>query len=315
MLAHVDGDLVPESDAGVALRDPGVAEGAAAIATARAFGGTVLAWAAYASRLRDAATAIGLDPGAVPAAADLSDRIEATLAANDLVDARVRVSVTAGVRSPTVAVVVDPLPRGGLTDRTAHAGPAALHTADVRAIPTESIPLARWTHNRLDRRLAARAARRADADEALLLDAERHVVGGAESELFVMGPEALTTPRLEVPPDPLRDVVVEIATEEGLPVRRAPVEPRDVRRADEAFLVSPTWGVRPVASVDGDAVGAGPVTTLLARLFDEYVERTCYDGDRLDGPDADGSGAASGGTGSSSDSAPPAGDGSPADAG
>lgn len=226
----------------------------------------------------------------MPAAADLSDRIEATLAANDLVDARVRVSVTAGVRSPTVAVVVDPLPRGGLADRTAHAGPAALHTADVRAIPTESVPMARWTHNRLDRRLAARAARRADADEALLLDAEGHVVGGAESELFVMGPEALTTPRLEVPPDPLRDVVVEIATEEGLPVRRAPVEPHDVRRADEAFLVSPTWGVRPVASVDGDAVGAGPVTTLLARLFDEHVEGTCYAGTGHSdpGPEEDG---------------------------
>jgi branched-chain amino acid aminotransferase len=286
VLAHVDGDLVPESDGAVPLRDPGVAEGAGAVVTARAFGGTVLAWAGYASRLREAAGAVGIDPSGIPGAADLRERVTATLAANDIADARVRLSVTAGVRSPTVTVVLDPLPRGGLADRTAHPGPAALHTADVRAIPPASVPMARWTHNRLDRRLAARAARRADADEALLCDVDGDVVGGAESDLFVMGPEALTTPRVEVPPDPLREVVIDLATDEGLPVRRAPLTPEEVRRADEAFLVNPTWGVRPVASVDDQAVGAGPVATLLARLFDERVERTCYEGVRLDEHDS-----------------------------
>jgi branched-chain amino acid aminotransferase len=278
VFASVDGDLVAESDAGVPVRDPGVGDGAAATITCRAFGGSVLAWHEYASRMRGAARAVGIDP--VPDAGTLADRVGATLSGNDLVDARVRVSVTAGVRAPTTTVVVDPLPRGGVTDRTTHPGPAALHTADTRSIPPASVPMARWTHNRLDRRLAAQEATAAEADEALLVTGDGRVVGGADSELFVMGTDALAVPQVDTPADPLREVVVGLAGDEGLPVRRAPLEPSDVRRGDEVFLVNPTWGVRPVASLDGEPIGTGdsPVTALLTRLFDEHVERTCYDG-------------------------------------
>lgn len=52
--------------------------------------------------------------------------------------------------------------------------------------------------------------------------------------------------------------------------------PADFRPADEAFLTHTTWGMRPVASVDGAAVGErgepGPVTGELARRFDELGE-------------------------------------------
>jgi len=49
-----------------------------------------------------------------------------------------------------------------------------------------------------------------------------------------------------------------------------------VREADEAFLTNTTWEVRPVATLDGVAVGGGPVTDRLATAFDRRAE-TCYD--------------------------------------
>jgi len=90
---HVDGDLVPESRA-VAARDRGFRYGDAAVETLRAYGGEPFEWAAHADRLRAACRALGIGHGI--ADAELRDRVEATLTANDLRDALVRLSVTRG---------------------------------------------------------------------------------------------------------------------------------------------------------------------------------------------------------------------------
>lgn len=52
-----------------------------------------------------------------------------------------------------------------------------------------------------------------------------------------------------------------------------------MRDANEAFLTNSTWELRPVETVDGIEVGDGPVTKLLSRLYDDYVERRHYGGD------------------------------------
>ena len=44
--------------------------------------------------------------------------------------------------------------------------------------------------------------------------------------------------------------------------------PADFRAADEAFVAEPSAGLRPVARIDGVDVGDGPVTRLLAHLYD-----------------------------------------------
>ena len=86
-------------------------------------------------------------------------------------------------------------------------------------------------------------------------------------------------------PGVTRDVVLDLAREEGIPVREGTFTPDDVRGAAEVFLTNTTWELRPVATVDGIDCGGGPVTTLLSRLFDERVEREHYD----DATGADGS--------------------------
>jgi branched-chain amino acid aminotransferase len=288
MQYHVNGDLVPAEEATVSVRDRGFAYGDAAFETLRAYGGGVFEWDAHADRLYRTCDVLELDHGLERA--ELRRRVEETLAANDLEDAYVRLSVTRGVQpgkltpapevDPTVVVVVKGLPRSGTAGDSTWAAPARLRTAATRRVPDEAIPAAAKTHNYLNGILARLELRGSDADEALLLDGDGYLAEGATSNVFFLLDGALRTPALDGPvlPGITRRVVMELAREEGVPVEPGRYGPGDLRAADEAFVTNSTWEVRPVESVDDATVGGGPVTDLLARGYDELVEARHYDG-------------------------------------
>jgi len=118
---HVDGEVVDRSEATVHVDDRGFRYGDAAFETCRAYGGDVFAWERHLDRLEETCETLGM-ADAVPD--DLDARIDETLAANDLSEAYVRVSVSRGVQpgtlspaetvDPTVVVYVKPLERGGV---------------------------------------------------------------------------------------------------------------------------------------------------------------------------------------------------------
>ena len=304
---HVDGDLVPASTAAVSVDDRGFLYGDAVVEPLRAYGGDVFRWDAHADRIDASAAALSIDHG--HAREELKRRVDATLAANDLDDARLRLSITRGSGSgsgaasvtppddvdPTVVVRVTPLPRGGVGGEPVWDDPAALQTVKTRRIPDAAIPARARTHNALDRVLARAELRVSDADEAVMLDADGHVVGGADGPVFFLDGDALRTPSLDGPvaPTVLRATVLELAESEGVPVRQGSFTPDDLRAAAEAFVVTPTWGLRPVGTVDGIAVGGGPATTLLGRVFDRRIERAHY----ADPGSSSGSGSGSGSDG------------------
>jgi branched-chain amino acid aminotransferase len=278
---HVDGDLVPAAEASVSVEDRGFLYGDAGFETCRAYGGAVFAWAAHRDRLDRTCETLGM-PDAAPA--DLRARVDATLDRNDLADAYVRVSVTRGVQpgkltpdpdvDPTVVVVVKPLPRGGVDGESVWDAPARVRTVERRRIPEAATPAAAKTHNYLDGILARLDLRGTDADEALVRDLDGFVAEGATSNVFHVVDGVLHTPSLDGPilPGVTRAVVLDLADELSIPVETGRYEVGDVRAADEAFLTNSTWEVRPVATVDGEAVGGGPVTERLARAFDRRVE-------------------------------------------
>ncbi|OYR74610.1 4-amino-4-deoxychorismate lyase [Halorubrum sp. C191] len=296
-LYHVDGDLVPAAEATVSVEDRGFAYGDAAFETIRAYDGDVFRWDAHAARLADTCETLKLDHGITDA--ELKRRVDETLAANDLADAYVRLSITRGTQpgtldprpevDPTVVVIAKPLPRGGVGSDPVHGGPAALQTTKTRKPASRALPAAAKTHNYLNGILARLELRVTGADEALMLDPDGNVAEGATANLFFADGTALKTPSLDGPilPGVTRTTVIELAESEGIPVEEGTYAPDAVREADEAFLTNSTWEVRPVATVDGIAVDgdgegvAGPLTTLLSRLFDRRVEERYYDGERL----------------------------------
>jgi branched-chain amino acid aminotransferase len=283
---HVDGELVPAAEATVSVRDRGFMYGDAAFETLRAYGGSVFAWDAHARRLAGTCELLQLDHGL--STADLRERVDETLAANDLSEAYVRLSVTRGVQpgkltpapevDPTVVVIVKQLPRGGREGDPVWHGPATVQTVKTRRVPDRAIPARAKTHNYLNGILARLELRVTSADEALVLDSGGNVAEGATSNVFFVSDDALCTPSLDGPvlPGVTRDVVLDLAHEEGIPVREGAFTPDDVRGAAEVFLTNTTWELRPVATVDGIDCGGGPVTTLLSRLFDQRVEREHY---------------------------------------
>ncbi|USZ73006.1 aminotransferase class IV [Natronosalvus halobius] len=288
-LYHLNGELVPASEATVSVDDRGFRYGDGAFETLRAYGGSIFEWEAHADRLERTCESIGLEHGL--SRQELADRVEATLAANDLSEAYVRLSITRGVQpgtltpqpevDPTVVVYVKPLPRGGLEGVSVWDGPATLQTVNVRRIPDAALPAGAKTHNYLNGILARQELH--GADEALVRDLEGDVAEGATSNVFFVDDGGLHTPTTEgaVLPGITRRVVLELAADAGIPIDEGRFRPEDVRRADEVFLTNTTWEVRPVDRVDGITLGDGderewPVTSLLARLFDERVERDHY---------------------------------------
>jgi branched-chain amino acid aminotransferase len=290
---HVDGALVPADEATVSVRDRGFMYGDGAFETLRAYGGDVFEWDAHAARLRRTCETLSIDHG-VPDR-EFRERIDATLAANDLADAYVKLSVTRGVQpgtlapdpavDPTVVVYVAALPRGGVAGEAAWDAPAVVRTAATRRAPAAALPPEAKTHSylagvlaRLDGRRAAAAAGTDPPDEVLVRDVDGFLAEGSTSNVFWVRDGVLHTPGAGHPllPGVTRSVVLDLARDAGVPVETGSYGVDDVRRADEAFLTNTTWELRPIASVDGDAVGGGPVTDRLAGRFDALVERRHY---------------------------------------
>jgi branched-chain amino acid aminotransferase len=288
MQYHVNGELVADDEATISVADRGFLYGDAAFETCRAYGGDVFEWDAHLTRLSKTCETLGM-PDAVPD--DLHDRIVATLSANDLADAYVRVSVTRGIQpgkltpaedvTPSVVIIVKPLPRGGADGESVWDGPATVRTVDRRRIPKASMPADAKTHNYLDGILARLEIRGTDADECLVRDADGAVAEGATSNVFFVNDGTLKTPSVAVPilPGVTRAVVLELAAELGIPVETGAYDVNAVRTADEAFLTNTTWEVRPIGALDGVAVGGGPISADLAAAFDRRVEACYEDGD------------------------------------
>jgi branched-chain amino acid aminotransferase len=289
MQYHVNGELVPAEEATVNVRDRGFMYGDAAFETMRVYGGSLFEWEAHRARLEETCETLGM-PDAVPA--DLRARIHETLEVNDLSDAYVRASMTRGRSSrglapepdvdPTVVVIVESLPRGGVDGTRVWEGPARVETAARPRIPDAAFPADAKTHNYLAGVLARLEHRRPDgdyaADEALFCDEAGYVAEGTVSNLFFVTNETLRTPNLDGPvlPGVTRSVVRSLARRAGVPVVTGRYTVEQVQAADEAFLTNTTGEVRPVASVDGSPVGGGPVTRRLRREFDRRVE-SCYE--------------------------------------
>ncbi len=297
LLVHLDDELVAEDEATVSIRDRGFRYGDAAFETIRVYGGTLFEWRSHYDRFEHTCDLLELDPGV--SRVELRARVRETLAANDLRDARVRVSVTRGVDdeglmpdpnlTPTVVVTARPLPPGGRRGDPPWKGPATLQTVKTRRIPDRAIPSDAKTHNYLNGVLARLETRVTNADEALLLDSDGYVAEATTANVFFVRDDALRTPSLEGPvlPGVTRSVVLGIAREEGFPVEEGRYAPADIRDAEEAFLTSTTREIRPVGELDGIEIGDGAVTRLLSRLLDERIERECYSEGSTDTPHSD----------------------------
>ncbi|MDR5655880.1 aminotransferase class IV [Halodesulfurarchaeum sp. HSR-GB] len=285
MQYHVNGELVPEAEATVSVDDRGFQYGDAGFETLRAYGGTLFKWAEHLDRLQNTCELLGM-PDVIPG--DLRERVEATLDANDLAEAYVRMSITRGVQpgaltpqpevDPTVVIIVKELPRAGVHGTPRWDGPATVKLVETRRNHPDAIPPGLKTHNYLNGILARLELRaedgRIEADDGIMLDTEGYVAEGTTANVFFVEDGVLHTPSLDGPilAGVTRDVVLELAADLDIPVETGRYRPERLREADELFLTNTTGEVWPIGKLDDQPFEVGPVTERLQAAYDELVE-------------------------------------------
>ncbi|MCE2454571.1 MAG: D-amino acid aminotransferase [Gemmatimonadetes bacterium] len=151
-----------------------------------------------------------------------------------------------------------------------------------------TVPDLRWgrvdikTVSLLPNVLAFQRALDLGADDALLVRDGIAIEGAHQNFWGVFDGTAVTHPlTANILPGVTRRLVLELASEAGVPCSERPIAVEEIELADELFFTGTTGEIRPCTEVDGKMVGdgmTGEVTRKLSRLFRAHVERTATGG-------------------------------------
>jgi len=281
----VNGALSEAHEARISPLDRGFLYGDSVYETVRTYGGRPFLLDRHLDRLQRSAEAIGLDTARVPvdpgrAVREALDRAGAGAGG----EAAIRIILSRGTGGigyddadcgpPTLVVHVRPCPL--IPDSWRREG-VDVAIVDVRRNAAEALDPAIKSSNLLNNLLAWRAARRLGAYEPILLDAAGAIAEGASSNIFIVQEGRLLTPALSVGilRGITRDVVIDRARSDGIPVEESVLEAGRLARADEAFLTSTLKGVLPIRRVDGWPIREGrpgPLTRRIAALYDALTQ-------------------------------------------
>lgn len=167
-----------------------------------------------------------------------------------------------------------------VTVRRSHL-PKPRELADGVAVVTQ--PDLRWKRcdiksvNLLANVMARQAAAAAGCREVWLYDTEDMVTEGAGSNAYMVDAEGRVVTRplgQQILGGVTREVVLELARDEGIAVLERPFSREEALSAQEAFLTSTSSLVLPVTRIDGRQVGDGMPGAVTKRLLQRYREHT-----------------------------------------
>jgi branched-chain amino acid aminotransferase len=266
-LVWLDGTVVDEREARISPFDHGITVGDGVFETLKVVRGVPFALRRHLDRLHRSAAALGLQP---PDHSLVRDAASEVVAANELTDGRLRITLTGG-----------PSPLGSnrgtggttLLLAVSDLAPAA-HGVDVCTVE--------WTRNErgaltglkttsyAENVMALARATAVGAGEAIFPNTVGNLCEGTGSNIFVVVGGRLVTPPLSAGPlaGITRELVLEItdAVEEDLPMAA-------LAQADEAFLTSSTRDVQGIRAIDATSLPTcpGPLTEAAAAAFAELL--------------------------------------------
>lgn len=283
-VAYINGEIVPESQAKVSIRDRGFVYGDAVFDTTRTFGGRIFKLKEHLDRLYNSLKYMRIDPGLTKD--QMADLTMQVLNANlPLLDPQddywVTQRVTRGVRGeegqqrPTVVIECTPLPFKARARYYRDGLPVV--TPSIRRTPPESVSPRAKVHNYINLVLAELEVKAQAPDAwAILLDTNGNLSEGIGSNFFVVKNGVVMTPREQYVLGGIsRQTVIELAQELSIEVREADIDLFDAYTADEAFVTSTSFCICPVSTLNGAAIGdgkvPGPVTDRLQKAYSGLV--------------------------------------------
>ncbi|MDA1347317.1 MAG: aminotransferase class IV [Chloroflexi bacterium] len=282
-VAYFNGDIVPESQARVSIRDAGFLLGDAVFDTTRTFGGRIFKLDEHLDRLFNSLKYMRIDPGmSKEQMAGLTmEVLEANLPLIDESDDYwVSQRVTRGERSspdpkPTVLVECLPLPFAQRAKYYVDGLP--IMVPSIRRTPPDSVSPRAKLHHYINFVLAELEVKAQAPDSwAVLLDVNGNICEGNGANIFIVKDGVLFTPREQyVLAGISRQTTIELAQELGIELRETDIDLFDAYTADEAFVTSTSFCICPVSSVNGATIGngavPGPVTDRLQKAYSGLV--------------------------------------------
>ena len=228
-------------------------------------------------RLRESGRRIYLDvPGDDVTWTRRIEGLVSEAGARDDDDVYVRLVVTRGAGPLGLAVSAELSPTWVLVVADAHRPTPeerrkgiSARVADRLRVSQRALDPAAKTGNYMNNLLALHEARRAGADDAILLNDAGDVTEATTSNVYLVVAGRLVTPSLDagILKGTTRNRVLALAAANGLPAAERRVSSAELRRANEIFVSSSVRGVLPVVKLDGEPVGTGAIGPVTARVI------------------------------------------------
>jgi branched-chain amino acid aminotransferase len=298
-IAWLNANFVDEDSPNISLRDTGLLHAAGVFTTMRASSGRVFRLPQHLQRLRASCEALF-----VPlqfSDADLAGAVDEVLARNNLVDARLRLTVTRGQS------LQDPLhgthltPNCFLTATPLQPYPAHFYAQGLTVMLNDEQKLNPYDHQAghktldyFSRLAALREAVRRGAGEALWFNVHNYLQSASIANVFLVKDKALLTPptneelrdpalaaacpypKSNVLPGVTRSAILELARGNNVQVRLEALNVTNVLEADEIFLTNSIMQIMPVGRVEKHAVGQstpGDITQMLISLLQDELAK------------------------------------------
>jgi branched-chain amino acid aminotransferase len=285
-IAFFNGELRPESQVGISIRDRGYLYGDAVFDATRTFGGRPFKLREHIQRLYNSLRYLRIDPGMTPEemerwSLEVVRHNHPLLPPNQ--DLWVSQRISRGVEP---ALPGDTLRPNVLIET--HAIPFArraslyqtgirIATPSVPRVPPRFISPRAKTHNYLNLILGELEVQGADPDAwAVLLDEQGNLTEGRGANVFLIKEGVVATPRGQFVLEGItRGIVLELAAGLRLPVQERDLDLFDAYTADEAFLTSTSLCICPISSFNGSQINGGqvpgPVTRQLMAAFSDLA--------------------------------------------
>ncbi|MDH4269420.1 MAG: aminotransferase class IV [Dehalococcoidia bacterium] len=280
-IIYLNGRLVPRFEAKLSPFDHGFLYGYGLFETMRAYNGHIFRLDSHVTRLRCSAESIGLTHSILitdEGKQSLKVACTATLEANELRDARIRLTVSAGEGDMTPDPGTCPKPTILITARNLAPLPPEKYETGFKAAVSflrrnSQSPLSRLkSTSYMENVLARMTARAAGYDEAIFLNEQGYLAEGSTTNVFLVSHGELITPSFEsgVLPGITRDAVLEIARDSNIKTTERWVELNELIEAEEAFVTNSILELMPLVSVEGRPIGSGKPGKLTGDLLFAY---------------------------------------------
>lgn len=255
MICFLNGKFLEEKEARISPFDHGFYFGDGVYETMRTVQGELWQGEKHLERLFFSAKCINLT---IPWSREqILGWIEETITRNSFKESRIRLTLSRGLldltfskkNKPTILIKVEALKEESML----------VFDKGIRAVTMKMeriLPQAK-TLNLLPQILAFQKAQKVGAYEVLFINKKGFVTEGAITNYFIVKKGFLLTPNEDILYGTTRDLILEIAGREKIPVQFKNLRLKDILLADECFICNAPRGIIPVREIDGKKVGKG----------------------------------------------------------